>query len=96
MPSNQIQSLETLLGETEAAHGAYETTELNGVYDQDWPRWYATWAVDHGIGELLGRGITVDELATLLARGWDDMRQAGPDSAEPWAAAMARRLAVER
>jgi hypothetical protein len=26
---------------TAAAHGVYETEVLNGVYDDDWPQWYA-------------------------------------------------------
>ena len=24
-----------------AAHGIYEKTELGGVYDENWPQWYA-------------------------------------------------------
>ncbi|MEV4313020.1 hypothetical protein [Actinocrispum sp. NPDC049592] len=24
-----------------AAHGKYEADELGGVYDEDWPQWYA-------------------------------------------------------
>lgn len=31
-----------LLRETAAAHGAYETEELGGVFDEQWPEWYAT------------------------------------------------------
>ena len=54
MTTDRIAALEALLAETEAAHGAYETTELNGVYDQEWPRWYAAYAVEHGIGEIRG------------------------------------------
>ena len=64
MATDRIGALEALLAEAEAAHGVYETTELNGVYDQDWPRWYAAYAVDHGIGALLGRDVSVDELAS--------------------------------
>jgi hypothetical protein len=30
-----------LLKRAAAAHHVYEKTELNGVYDKDWPRWYA-------------------------------------------------------
>jgi hypothetical protein len=29
------------LARTAAAHGAYEAEVLNGVYDDDWPQWYA-------------------------------------------------------
>jgi hypothetical protein len=29
------------LKRTAAAHGVYENTVLNGVYDDNWPEWYA-------------------------------------------------------
>jgi hypothetical protein len=32
--------------ETGAAHGVYEEGELNGVYDQNWPAWYAAYLVE--------------------------------------------------
>lgn len=35
-----------LLNETAAAHGEYEKTELNGVFDEQWPEWYATYFTD--------------------------------------------------
>ena len=66
MTTDRIAALEALLAETEAAHGAYETTELNGVYDQEWPRWYAAYAVEHGIGEILvGHAVSSDDLAAV-------------------------------
>ena len=94
MARDRIEALQALLAEAEAAHGVYEAAELGGVYDDAWPRWYAEYAVDHGIGELLGRGITADELAGLLTRWWADA-QGSPASSEPWAASTARRLAAE-
>lgn len=33
--------LTELLKKAAAAHGAYEKAELGGVYDQNWPAWYA-------------------------------------------------------
>jgi hypothetical protein len=60
-------TLATLLGEAASAHGAYETTELGGVYDQQWPAWYARYLVEHGIGALLDRAVTIEEVAALLA-----------------------------
>jgi hypothetical protein len=35
-----------LLKETAAAHGEYEKAELNGVFDEQWPEWYATYFTD--------------------------------------------------
>ena len=94
MATDRIEALKALLTETEAAHGVYETTELNGVYDQDWPRWYAGYAVEHGIGTLMGRDVGADELAQLLATSWGRFQGADPKPSEPWQAFLARELAV--
>ena len=47
-----VDAIEALLAEAEQAHGTYEATVLQGVYDQDWPRWYAGYAVEHGVAEI--------------------------------------------
>jgi hypothetical protein len=60
-------TLAALLGEAGSAHGAHETAALGGVYDQQWPAWYARYLVEHGIGALLDRAVTIDEVAALLA-----------------------------
>jgi hypothetical protein len=93
VPTDRIGALEALLGQTEAAHGVYETTELNGVYDKQWPTWYAAYALDHGLGELLGRPVTVAEVEQLLASSWAEIRAPDSNPSEPWAAYTARRLA---
>jgi hypothetical protein len=92
MTDDRLAPLESLLAEAEAAHGIYEATELNGVYDTDWPRWYASYAVEHGIDDVLGRSITADELAGILASGWDELQRADPRPDEPWTRFMARRV----
>ena len=35
-----------LLKETAAAHGKHEAEELGGVFDEQWPEWYATYFTD--------------------------------------------------
>ena len=95
LTTDRIAALEALLAETEAAHGVYESTDLNGVYDQDWPRWYAGYAVEHGIGTLLGRAVDADELAQLLATSWDEFQRADPRPNDSWRTSTARRLASE-
>lgn len=95
MTTDRIGALEALLAETEAAHGAYETAELNGVYDEDWPAWYAAYAVDHDIGAILGRAIAADELAAFLTRAWEELQGSDPPPTEAWTSFMARRLAAE-
>ena len=95
MTTDRIAALEALLGETETAHGAYETTELNGVYDQEWPRWYAAYAVEHGIGEIVGHEVSPDDLAELLTASWSELQQTDPRPSEPWTTFIARRIAAE-
>jgi hypothetical protein len=95
MTAGDVAAITEQLVRTEAAHGAYETAELNGVYDQDWARWYATYAVEHGIGGLLGREVTADELQQFLVNSYVDYQQASPKPAEPWADYTARRIAAE-
>jgi hypothetical protein len=52
-----------LLRQAGAAHGEYETRELGGRYDQNWPDWYARYLVEHGFAEFLGRAVSVDMLS---------------------------------
>lgn len=84
-----------LLAEAEAGHGTFEATELNGVYDREWARWYAEYAVEHGIGERLGHEVTVDRLAQFLASSFVELERTDPKPSEPWAAYTARRIAEE-
>jgi hypothetical protein len=95
MEDDLVGAVNALLAETEEAHGRYEATELNGVYDEEWPRWYAAYAVDHGIGELLGRDVTTDKLAEFLADRYAQFEQTNLKPSEGWAAYMARRIAAE-
>jgi hypothetical protein len=92
MAADQVEAIDKLLAETEAAHGAYETTELNGVYDQDWPRWYATYANEHGLGELLGHEVSVDRLADFLVTGFAAFEKADTKASEAWTRFVARRM----
>lgn len=94
MAADRIEAITTLLVQSEKAHGVYERSELDGVYDQDWPRWYAAYAVEHGIGALVGHDVTADELAAFLASS-AEFQQSEPKPAEPWAEHIARRIAAE-
>jgi hypothetical protein len=95
MAADRIEAIAALLVQAEGAHGVYESTELGGVYDQDWPRWYAAYAVEHGIGTLVGHDLTVDELAAFLATSYDDYQRIEPSPAEPWVSYIAGRIAAE-
>jgi hypothetical protein len=95
MTNERVAAIEALLAESEAAHGEFERTELGGTYDQDWPRWYARYAVEHGIGDILGRSITADQLAQTLSTTWAEFERADPRPSEGWTTYIARRLADE-
>jgi hypothetical protein len=91
----QIEAISALLSEAEAAHGVYEATELHGVYDQEWPSWYAAYAVAHGMGALVGHPVTADQLAAFLATTFADFKKTEPKPTESWAAWIARRITTE-
>ena len=95
MALDPTEAVSRLLEDTKAAHGRFEETELKGVYDQDWPSWYATYAVDHGIGELLGRPIRAEALAEFLTTSNGEFERLDPRPTETWTAYTARRLATE-
>ena len=43
-----ISEISSLLSGAESAHGRYEAEVLGGKRDEDWPRWYAGYLLDHG------------------------------------------------
>jgi hypothetical protein len=94
MDADRIDAVNALLIQAKEAHGRFEATELKGVYDQDWPRWYAAFAVEHGLGTLVGHAIPIDRLAGFLADSNAEFEGAEPSS-EPWAAYTARRITAE-
>ena len=95
MAADRIAAVNALLVETMQAHGEFEATELEGIYDQDWARWYAVYAVDHGIGGLIGHDVGSDSLAEFLASSNVEYERTEPGAREPWAAYTARRITAE-
>jgi hypothetical protein len=71
-----ITKIANLLSQAGSAHHHFEQTVLKGVYDQEWPTWYADYVTGHGLGELLTRPVTVEQLGRFLAEnsklGWAD------------------------
>jgi hypothetical protein len=94
MEKDSADTLTWLLSSAKAAHGVYEATELAGVYDAQWPRWYAAYLIEHGATSLLGRDVTVDQLAQALEASWEAQRQEGV-SPDEWSAFTARHIATE-
>ncbi len=65
---NELETgIAQLLRRTGSAHGQYETTALNGVYDEDWAVWYANWAIQHGLNDLLETPVEPDALSQVMS-----------------------------
>jgi hypothetical protein len=81
--TNTQHAVAALLSQAGSTHGVYEENELNGVYDQNWPNWYAAYLVEHGLGELLGAPLTVERLSGLLKQYDQDYKRERPGMGWP-------------
>jgi hypothetical protein len=63
---SQQVAIASLLTQTGQAHHLYEQAILKGVYDQQWPTWYADYALKQGIEHLLERPLTLEQMSQLL------------------------------
>jgi hypothetical protein len=90
MVENRTDEITALFARAGAAHHIYEQEVLNGVYHEDWFGWYAEYVIEHGIGALLGRDITVDEMIAFFKRISAEHKASG--SAEAWTSYYARAL----
>ena len=95
MEADRTTAIATLLRQAELEHAEHEAKDLGGVYDEEWPRWYATYAVEHGLGETLGREVSIEELTTFLAETYAEFASADPRPQDPWADHTAARLSAE-
>jgi hypothetical protein len=84
METTQEKAVATLLREAETAHGAYETNDLAGVYDEAWPAWYAAYLLEHGLSDHLpgAERLDVATLAAMLARLAADYERG--EQTSPW------------
>jgi hypothetical protein len=71
MSANNITQIAKLLSQAGSAHHHFERTVLKGVYDQEWPAWYADYVITHGLGELLPAPVTVEQLGRFLADNYE-------------------------
>lgn len=71
-----------LLAEAQAAHHDYEETELQGVYDEEWPAWYATYVIEHGLSDKLAKPVSSDRLGRFLAESYQ--RYERTDDPDAW------------
>ena len=95
METTPEQAVASLLRETEAAHGAYETTVLGGVLDEAWPAWYAAYLLDHGLAAHLpgAQNVDVANLTAMLARLAAEYERG--DQSSPWPDVYAQGIVAE-
>ena len=90
--TDTISRIADLLSSAGQAHGEYESTVLNGVYDRDWPIWYARWAVEHGLNALVAQPTDAERLSKLLYTLNEEHKQT--NQRQTWAEFTAERLAA--
>lgn len=95
MDADRPAAIATLLRQAEEAHAVHEADVLNGVYDEAWSRWYATYAVEHGLPGILGHDVSVDRLTAFLGESYADFASADPKPTEPWPEWTANRISAE-
>ncbi|MCZ2098092.1 MAG: hypothetical protein LC121_17850 [Anaerolineae bacterium] len=90
---DRVDEIADLLRQAGQAHARHEQTELKGVYDKAWARWYAGYVVEQGISALIGHMVTVDRLAQFFAESFADYKRDGVT--ESWDIYTARRIQAE-
>lgn len=85
-----LTEVQALLKQAQEAHHLYESEELHGERDEQWPAWYADFLLNNGLDELFGSQKSADELSEWLQAA---ARAAGKD--DDWAAFTAAFL-IER
>jgi hypothetical protein len=88
-----IHQVESLLIQAEQAHGQYEQAILNGIYDQDWAIWYASFTIEQGIEKVLNRVPSEEQLSQFLSQSYEQYK--AEQSQKNWAAYTARKLVEE-
>lgn len=74
------------------AHHQYEQTVLKGVYDQDWPEWYARYCLEQGLNTLLTQTLTLEECRDFFQQSYQAFQLA---QARNWADYTARQLVAD-
>jgi hypothetical protein len=90
MPQSVEKQLTSLLERAHTEHAEYEAAVLNGVRDEEWDLWYASWLVEHGINDLLNVDLQSSDLATLLSDLFEQYKQT--DESQSWYAYTAAQL----
>jgi hypothetical protein len=88
-----LEKLTALLEQAASAHHVYESEELKGVRDEQWPAWYADYLLNNGLDGLLASQADSDEIAAALEQITQQQKQEG--NSQPWAAYTAAQLVAQ-
>jgi hypothetical protein len=90
MSQTMTLKISALLSQAGSAHHQYEQTVLKGVYDQDWPTWYADYAIKNGLVELLNQAVTVEQISQFFRQRNEDYKRENPS--QNWADYTAKKM----
>jgi hypothetical protein len=90
MTQDAVMAITSLLFQAGKAHHDYEQNVLKGVYDRDWPIWYAEYAIKRGLGNLLNRPLTPQKLSQFLSRSNKQYQAENPQ--QTWAEYTAQKM----
>jgi hypothetical protein len=93
MSTDNITQIASLLSQAGSAHHHFEQSVLKGVYDQEWPAWYADYVIQRGLGELLPAPVTVESLAQFLTKNYEVYKR--ENSKLNWADYTAQQIAAQ-
>ncbi|MCG3211223.1 MAG: hypothetical protein FOGNACKC_04862 [Anaerolineae bacterium] len=77
MNPNAVTQIARLLSQAGSAHHQYEQTILKGVYDQEWPAWYANYVIEHGLANLLNQEVTAGQISQFFIESYQIYRKEG-------------------
>jgi hypothetical protein len=92
MDGYEVNQIASLLSQAGSAHHQFEQTVLKGVYDQEWPAWYAEYVIAHGLNDLLPNPVTIEQLSRFLAENYEVYKK--ENSKLGWADYTAQQIAT--
>jgi hypothetical protein len=79
MTDERTSRVAELLSETASAHHTFEQEELGGERDEQWARWYADRALEHGLADALGSAPSAEQIAGVLTEATADHEREGAE-----------------
>jgi hypothetical protein len=78
MTQETATQIAALLSQAGEAHHEYEQNQLGGEYDQNWSTWYADYIIEQGLGKLLNREVSTEQLSQVLSQSNEEYKKENP------------------